>query len=102
MTWIKKAEPKPIHKCEPPMRPVKYKAPAGSPMAGQMIKSSYPEPDGSVGDVWQCDECLELWRITTMAHYTTYYSSYMRPQWQRAPLWVVLRVMWNQRKGNKR
>ncbi|QLF83612.1 hypothetical protein SEA_REDWATTLEHOG_109 [Gordonia phage RedWattleHog] len=94
---MKKAPEAPAHACDKPMArlmvrpprtngrgevvmPVRPKVPVGPPI-----------PDGKVGDVWLCDECLTVWKVGQEIGPRTYpYTpGALRPVWRRAGWWTT-------------
>lgn len=82
MTWIKRAQP-PAHVCEPPSR----------------IERGYVGvPSGAVGDLWRCDDCRALWRVSDACDLCDLAGEWpMRDghhvvgsTWRRATLWQRL------------
>lgn len=58
MTWVRKQAAQQEHTCQPPMC-----RPPG--LAGWGTLRGVP--DGGVSDLWRCDTCRKLWRITKLS-----------------------------------
>lgn len=104
MTWIRKSPPKADdHRCAVPMVPILVNPPPASLCAPGMSRAKVrvgDEPEGAVGDVWMCDECLRVWRVALNWRYISgngtraFYREWVRAGWwksrraRRAVGWV--------------
>lgn len=77
MTWLlRQRDPElPEHRCAPPMSDHLVMLPAGGSSMDFSLAGLPPEPvkvgerpDGTVGDVWACDDCTAVWRIGPPEH----------------------------------
>ena len=87
MTWVRRTDPIPVHTCTPPMSPTFVTLPAPPPPASGWQghgptgpqRVGLPRPAGERNDLWRCDDCGQLWRITE------------GPAWHPATLWQRFR-----------
>lgn len=101
MTWIQKTPQAPDfapeHTCSPPMREVYAPRPPRSLCSPEVYsgprRTVLDGPDGAVGDVWMCDDCMTVWVVTVHWRYTSGNGgrSHYR-QWDRAGWWKSRRA----------
>lgn len=62
MTWVRKTPTEAPHACATPTYEAVYQFPL---LMGEGPGTEHREtvPDGSLGDLWRCDECNRLWRV---------------------------------------
>lgn len=100
MTWIQKTPQAPDfapeHTCSLPMKPVLVNPPPASMCAPGVSRAPVrvgDQPDGAVGDVWMCDDCMTVWVVTVHWRYTSGNGGRAHyRQWDRAGWWKSRRA----------
>lgn len=100
MTWIRRQQCTVAHACPTPARKVRIGLPAPPPPSSGAAPGWKPGPptyhdmtvtDGSVGDLWRCDDCGKLWRFADRLDLSNGRGYVRQPGWEPASVWQRIR-----------
>lgn len=100
MTWIRHQPRAAEHDCPTPTRQVRTELPPPPPPPnakagwepGPQAYAHMRVPDGSIGDLWRCDDCGRLWRFMDRPDFNNGRVHELRhPGWEPASLWQRIR-----------